>query len=109
MRSLRNGTPRQSFVVSEARSRFVLERFVPEAAISELKGFSHLWIIYVFHMNTNLHQCGKKFKAKVSVPRLNGQKVGVYGTRSPHRYNPIGLSIAKILKVFCFLLSFRLF
>ena len=29
-------------------------------------------------------------------PRLNGGKVGVFASRSPHRPNPIGLSLAKI-------------
>ncbi|CAM9848607.1 unnamed protein product [Discosporangium mesarthrocarpum] len=36
------------------------------------------------------------YLAKVSPPRLNGQKVGVLGTRSPHRPNPVGLSMVKL-------------
>ena len=31
-------------------------------------------------------------KGKVQVPRLDGGKVGVLATRSPHRPNAIGLS-----------------
>ena len=38
-------------------------------------------------------------KAKVKPPRLNGAKVGVFATRSPHRPNPIGLTLAKLDKV----------
>lgn len=35
----------------------------------------------------------------VKPPKLQGEKKGVFATRSPHRYNPIGLSIAKLDKV----------
>ena len=48
-------------------------------------------IIFVFHKNTN-----KVVKAKVQPPRLDGAKVGVFASRSPHRPNPIGLTLAKL-------------
>ena len=35
-------------------------------------------------------------KTKIAPPKLEGEKMGVFATRSPHRYNPIGLSIAKL-------------
>ena len=35
-------------------------------------------------------------KAKVRVPRLNGAKMGVLATRSPHRPVPIGLSVGQV-------------
>merc|ERR1712170_89620 len=35
-------------------------------------------------------------KTKVAPPRLNGKRVGLFATRSPHRPNPIGLSLCKI-------------
>ncbi|KAK2120031.1 hypothetical protein P7K49_001417 [Saguinus oedipus] len=38
-------------------------------------------------------------KAKVQPPRLNGAKTGVFSTRSPHRPNAIGLTLAKLEKV----------
>lgn len=31
-----------------------------------------------------------------SPPRLGGKKVGVFSTRSPHRPNPIGLTMVKL-------------
>lgn len=46
-------------------------------------------IVFLFHKNTN-----KVVKAKVKPPRLNGAKVGVFASRSPHRPNPIGLTLA---------------
>lgn len=45
----------------------------------------------MFHKNTN-----KAIKAKVKPPRLDGGKVGVFASRSPHRPNPIGLTLAKL-------------
>jgi hypothetical protein len=36
------------------------------------------------------------FKAKIRVPRLDGAKMGVLATRTPHRPAPIGLSVAKV-------------
>ena len=35
-------------------------------------------------------------KAKVCPPRLGGARVGVFSTRSPHRPNNIGLSLARL-------------
>lgn len=48
-------------------------------------------IIFLFHKNG-----AASTKAKVAPPRLNGAKVGVFSTRSPHRPNPVGLTLAKI-------------
>ncbi|CAK8683399.1 unnamed protein product [Clavelina lepadiformis] len=62
-----------------------------EHSIEGLAEFSHLWIIFVFHLNGH-----KSTKAKVKPPRLNGQKTGVFSTRTPHRPNAIGLTLAKI-------------
>lgn len=45
-----------------------------------------------------LHDYNNK-KTKIVPPKLEGAKKGVFATRSPHRYNPIGLSIAKLEKV----------
>jgi len=63
----------------------------PEHSLVGLDAFSHVWVIFNFHLNKN-----KGIKAKVKPPRLNGLKTGVFSTRSPHRPNPIGLSLAKI-------------
>eukprot|EP01117_Protostelium_nocturnum_P014936 TRINITY_DN5740_c0_g1_i1.p1 TRINITY_DN5740_c0_g1~~TRINITY_DN5740_c0_g1_i1.p1 ORF type:complete len:190 (-),score=87.08 TRINITY_DN5740_c0_g1_i1:12-581(-) len=35
-------------------------------------------------------------KSKVKPPRLDGAKVGLFSTRTPHRPNAIGLSVAKV-------------
>ena len=51
--------------------------------------------MFVFHKNGG----GKFTKAKVKPPRLDGAKVGVFSTRSPHRPNPIGLTLAKLDRI----------
>ncbi|KAF8400407.1 hypothetical protein HHK36_013705 [Tetracentron sinense] len=100
----RNGTPRQPLLVPLSRACLVFDSSrVPLAALEGLGEYSHCWIIYVFHLNTNLEKIWKqssksKFKAKVRVPRLKGGRMGLFATRSPHRPCPIGLTVAKLLE-----------
>ncbi|XP_062078582.1 uncharacterized protein LOC133783066 [Humulus lupulus] len=100
--STRNGTPRQPLLVPLARACLVFDSSrVPPASLEGLGDYSHCWILYVFHLNTDLdklwkHPSKSKFKAKVRVPRLKGGKMGVFATRSPHRPCPIGLTVAKV-------------
>ena len=67
---------------------------VPHASLEGLTEYSHCWILYVFHRNTDLHDLwndsDRGIKAKVHVPKLNGKRTGLFATRSPHRPNPIG-------------------
>ncbi|XP_027173555.1 uncharacterized protein LOC113773178 isoform X3 [Coffea eugenioides] len=99
--STRNGTPRQPLLVPLARAQLKFDAArVPSASLEGLEGYSHCWILYVFHLNTDLeklwkHPSQSKFKAKVRVPRLKGERIGVFATRSPHRPCPIGLTVAK--------------
>lgn len=99
----RNGTPRQPLLVSLARASLVFDpALVPPASLEGLEEYSHCWIIYVFHLNTDIEKLWRKpsqskLKAKVRVPRLNGERKGVFATRSPHRPCPIGLTVAKVL------------
>lgn len=39
---------------------------------------------------------GSNVSAKVAPPRLEGERRGVFSTRSPHRPCPIGLSLVKL-------------
>ncbi|CAL0330381.1 unnamed protein product [Lupinus luteus] len=100
--STRNGTPRQPLLVPLARASLVFNTTrVPPASLEGLAEYSHCWILYIFHLNTDLEKLWKHpsqsgFKAKVRVPRLKGGKMGVFATRSPHRPCPIGLTVAKI-------------
>uniref|UniRef100_A0A7S0JHN4 TsaA-like domain-containing protein n=1 Tax=Calcidiscus leptoporus TaxID=127549 RepID=A0A7S0JHN4_9EUKA len=66
-----------------------------------LEQFSHVWLIYHFHENTNAvkQQQQQHVKAKVHPPALGGKSIGLFATRTPHRPNPIGLSVARLLEV----------
>ncbi|XP_077216366.1 tRNA-thr(GGU) m(6)t(6)A37 methyltransferase [Tasmannia lanceolata] len=103
--STRNGTPRQPLLVPLSRACLILDSSqVPVEALEGLKEYSHCWILYVFHLNTNMEKLWKessrsKFKAKVRVPRLKGGRMGVLATRSPHRPCPIGLTVGKVERV----------
>ncbi|KAJ9548539.1 hypothetical protein OSB04_021082 [Centaurea solstitialis] len=103
--STRNGTPRQPLIVPLARARLMFDTArVPPASLEGLEEYSHCWIIYVFHLNTDLEKLWKdpsrsKLKAKVRVPRMKGEMMGLFATRSPHRPSPIGLTVAKVESV----------
>ncbi len=89
-------TPRQPGLTPSVRARIVFyPDFATPEAVRGLEGFSHLWLIFLFHQNR-----GKGWKPTVRPPRLGGNKrVGVYASRSPFRPNPIGLSAVKLLAI----------
>ncbi|MBK8255786.1 MAG: tRNA (N6-threonylcarbamoyladenosine(37)-N6)-methyltransferase TrmO [Polyangiaceae bacterium] len=63
-----------------------------EHAVSDLDGCDHLWVIFVFHLAGD-------FRPKVLPPRSAEKRRGVLATRSPHRPNPIGLSVVRLDRV----------
>ena len=63
-----------------------------EQALEDLDGFEKTWLIYQFHRNTN-------WKPKILPPRSDRTKRGVFATRSPHRPNPLGLSLVTLLDI----------
>lgn len=65
-----------------------------EHALSDLEGWDRLWVIFCFHLNAP-----GEWRPKVLPPRSSGQRRGVFATRSPHRPNPIGLSVVRLLSV----------
>jgi tRNA-Thr(GGU) m(6)t(6)A37 methyltransferase TsaA len=101
----RAGTPRQGLLANHVRSILTLHSdIVAKETLDDLEQYSHLWIIFQFHLNPvgkakDKKSEGKKLtfhSSKVCPPRAHGKKVGVFATRSPHRPNNIGLSVAKI-------------
>lgn len=86
------GTPRQPGLAPHSRAWIHFEKvWQPEISLQGLEQYSHLWVLFHFHQNDN-----ERFHAKVHPPRMNGESIGVFATRSPHRPNPIGLSLVKI-------------
>lgn len=89
------GVPRQAGLVPASRARLRLRpELQPELALDGLSGFSHVWLITVFHQNRQA-----RFRSKIHPPRLEGETRGVFATRTPHRPNPIGLSLVELLEV----------
>ena len=90
------GVPRQSGLVEELESTLVFEpEFRNEDALRGLEGFSHLWLVWVFHQAAR-----GEWSPTVRPPRLGGNaRLGVFATRSPFRPNPIALSAVRLAGV----------
>ena len=64
----RRGTPRQGNLVPDGRAWIQWNHLkVPSTSMDNLIEFSHIWIIFVFHDNTNGMK--EQRKAKVAPPR----------------------------------------
>lgn len=59
-----------------------------EHALEDIDEWSHLWVLFWFHLNDT-------WRPKVRPPRSDERR-GVFATRSPHRPNPIGLSVVEL-------------
>jgi len=94
------GVPRQSLMVESARGVIRLDpEFSHPDAFLHMEEFSHLWVVYLFHKNQNENH-PHKWTNTITPPRIDApNKVGVYASRSPHRPNPIGLSVVKLEKI----------
>jgi tRNA-Thr(GGU) m(6)t(6)A37 methyltransferase TsaA len=90
------GIPRQPGLVKSATA--TLELLPPcntPDALRGLAGFSHLWVIFLFHQSAH-----NPWKATVRPPRFGGNKrIGVFASRSNFRPNPIGLSVVELLGI----------
>ena len=103
----KNGTPRQPSICSDSKAVINLgadmaQNFPKVSNVSHilenLSEFSHVWLIFVFHKSLGKDQA-EFTKAKVAPPRLDGKRVGLLSTRSPHRPNLVGLTLARLESV----------
>lgn len=62
-----------------------------EEGLADLNGFSHL--ILLFHMHKS---SGYELK---TIPKRDTKLRGLFSTRSPHRPNPIGLSVVTLERI----------
>ena len=58
--------------------------------LTDIEDFSHIIVVFGFHK-------AEGFKL-LTTPYLDNTPRGVFATRSPHRPNPIGMSIVKIIE-----------
>lgn len=91
------GIPRQSGLVEHAQGIIKLNKELYfSQSLEKLETFSHIWIIFVFHQQKGNHDSIPRIRP----PRLGGvDKVGVFASRSPHRFNPIGISVLKLDRI----------
>jgi tRNA-Thr(GGU) m(6)t(6)A37 methyltransferase TsaA len=84
--------PRQSVLARDVPGTLVLEPGSDfEHALSDVERWEYLWVLYWFHENAG-------WRPKVLPPRSKKRR-GVFSTRSPHRPNPIGLSVVRLVRV----------
>lgn len=89
------GIPRQPGLVTAAEARLeLLPSFARGEAFKGIDGFSHCWLIFVFHDDC----LDAGWRPTVRPPRLGGRaRVGVFASRAPYRPNPIGISAVEHL------------
>ena len=99
------GTPRQGSFAPSTRGYIQFNKNIPSDSLEGLTEFTHVWIVFVFHKNTNLHHSKRahqshggshSFRSKIKPPKLKGKSVGVFATRTPHRPNAIGITLARV-------------
>ena len=77
---------------SDASGPGIIEVFPEYAdALKDLEGFSHIYLIYHFHM--------VRQPQLVVTPFLDSRPHGILATRAPSRPNPIGLSLVRLTRV----------
>jgi tRNA-Thr(GGU) m(6)t(6)A37 methyltransferase TsaA len=84
--------PRQPRAAEGVRGRIELVSGLSlEDAVEDLAGWEYVWILFWFDRSIG-------WKPKVLPPRSE-RKRGVLATRAPHRPNPIGMSVVKLISV----------
>ena len=86
----REGMPIQPTGAKGVKGKIEL---IPELTdgLKDLDGFSHIILIYHFHLS-------KKYELHVK-PFMDDKIRGVFSTRAPKRPNPIGFSVVKLNKI----------
>ena len=62
-----------------------------QRGLKDINGFSHIVLIYHFHLSKN-------YSLEVK-PYMDDNLHGLFATRAPARPNPIGLSVVRLIKV----------
>jgi tRNA-Thr(GGU) m(6)t(6)A37 methyltransferase TsaA len=63
-----------------------------EHALDDLTGWERIWVLFWFHLNSS-------WRPKVLPPRSASGRKGLFATRSPHRPNPLGLSVVRLERI----------
>ncbi|MBM4286945.1 MAG: tRNA (N6-threonylcarbamoyladenosine(37)-N6)-methyltransferase TrmO [Deltaproteobacteria bacterium] len=84
------GTPIQPAAAADVAGTVTVFPAYQEG-LQDLEGFSHLFLIYHFHLSKNS-------TLKVT-PFLDQTTRGVFATRAPSRPNPIGISVVRLDRI----------
>ncbi|CAJ1349721.1 unnamed protein product [Effrenium voratum] len=105
------GCPRQGLAAPFVRGQIQLAPWMQMAGghfLAGLEAFSHVWVIFLFdqnrHSSTSFDSASSFLKPTVRPPWLAGEDGrrgtrGVFATRSPHRPNPVGLTLCRLDRV----------
>jgi tRNA (Thr-GGU) A37 N-methylase len=74
---LKYGTPRQGDINRHSKAFLRLREDIPSSALDGLHEYGHLWVLFVFNHNHN-----KSTRPKIHPPRLKGEKVGLFASRT---------------------------
>ena len=85
-----DGMPLQPLADTAGESRIEISE-AHRGCLVDVDGFSHLWVLAHLHESTGWDSTVPAF--------LDDQPRGTFATRSPHRPNPIGMSLARIVAV----------
>lgn len=85
-----HGMPIQPIGARGVKGQIELNREY-EPGLKDLDGFSHLILIYHFHLSSS-------YSLEVK-PFLDRVKRGIFATRAPKRPNPIGISVVRLEKI----------
>lgn len=86
----REGTPIQPSGAKEVIGRVEVEAPF-QKGLKDLEGFSHLFLLYYFHLSEGYDLAVKPFLDKITR--------GLFSTRAPRRPNAIGLSVVRLLSI----------
>lgn len=112
----RRGAPRQGLLAPAVRAQIKLLPSIPPSSLEGLDGYSHVFLLWIFHENTltvpnvadediaesreasnsSAPWIGRPFAGRVAAPGLYGDRTGAFATRTPHRPNAIGMSLVKL-------------
>lgn len=90
----RFGTPQQAAALDSSRDAVLAldPALAPPESLRDLEGFDRIWVLAMLHLVDG-------WRPTVRPPRGPMQRRGVFGTRSPHRPNPFGLSAVELVRV----------
>jgi len=85
-----DGMPLQP--IADERGESTIEIYEPHrGCLDDLDGFTHVWVVAHLHESVGWDATVPTF--------LDDRTHGTFSTRSPHRPNPVGLSLARIVRV----------